>query len=165
MVLIYRAGWQLLKVRALMLLSLAAMGLCLWWGIDLARTYGLEAGDGGELAPLGQRLLVAAVVILLGVGFAAGMALYGRCYTARIEFDPDSNQFHLYTIGFFGSLEHVMDAKAVRSSRRHAGRVTGRIGVNAPWTTVRLAGRRLPLIIDGQGVVLEEKLMGAFFAP
>jgi hypothetical protein len=164
MVLIYRAGWQLFKVRALMLLSLVAVGVCVWFGIDLARTYGTEPGDGGELAPLGQRLLVAAAVILLGVGFAAGMALYGRCYTARIEFDPDSNKYHLYTVGFLGSPEHVMDAKTVRNSRRHSGRFQGRIEVDAPWTTVRMAGWRLPLIVDGQGVVLDEKLMSAFFA-
>jgi hypothetical protein len=105
---------------------------------------------------------LAALVVLLGVGFAAGMGLYGRCYAARVEFDPERKQFHLCTVGFLGSRKHVVDARAIRGSRHHVGRLQWDIEVNAPWHSVQLAGWRLPLILDGQGVVLDEQLMKTF---
>jgi hypothetical protein len=38
--------------------ALATLG-AVSWGVDLAQTYGLSPGDGGELRPLRQRLAVA----------------------------------------------------------------------------------------------------------
>jgi hypothetical protein len=164
MIAVYRVGWRLLKLRAIMLLSLGCAAVSVWGGVYLAQTYGLQPGDGGVLAPLWQRLCWAAVVMLLSVGFAAGMWLYGRCYVARVEFDPNSKQLHLYTVGFLGSRKHVLDGEAVRPGRWHEGRFEGDIEVNAPWRSARVAGRRLPLILDGQGVVLDEKLMKTYFS-
>jgi hypothetical protein len=135
-----------------MLLSLACFGGAVYWGIDLARTYGVNPGDGGELRPLWQRLAVALVVVFLGGLFAAGMWLYGRIYAARIDLDPEANKLHLYTVRFLGSRRHVIDLADVGGAKHHAGRLfTGRQAVNAPWRSVRLAGWRLPLIIDAQG--------------
>jgi TMEM70/TMEM186/TMEM223 protein family len=168
MVPVYRAGWQLVKVRALMALSLAVLALCLWWGLDLARTYGLSPGDGGVLALLPQRLAWGGLVALFGVAIAAGMGLYGRRYVARIGFDPDRRQIHLDTAGFFGTNRHVTDLADLGSVRAHRDVNRGDLGefvghptptVNAPWMSVRIAGWRLPLIIDQQGEVLDRKLL------
>jgi len=173
MVPVYRAGRQQIKVRALMGLSLAVLAFCLGWGLDLAQTYGLNPGDGGVLAPLPQRLAWAGGVSLFGVAFVAGMGLYGRLYAVRIEFDPEGRRLHLDTAGFFRNNRHVIDCADAGGVRRHRGVSTiGALGelvghpipsVDAPWRSVRIAGRVLPLIIDERGEVLDHKLMRALF--
>jgi hypothetical protein len=160
---LFRAGRQLTKVRAVMLLSLACAALSIWWGIDLAQTYGLNPGDGGVLRPLSQRLLVGTIVAGLGVAFAVGMWMYGRCYAARIDFDEDTRQLQLHTVHFLGTGRQIVDVGDVGKSRWHHGQLQLRISVNAPWVSVRMAGRRLPLLIDAQGEVLDRRLMKQYF--
>jgi hypothetical protein len=117
---------------------------------------------------------------LLGIGFATGMWLYGRLYAARIEFDPDKKQIHLDTVGFFWKNHHVIPLANLGSVRSHEDINWGCLddliklcrdplwghpapAVNAPWTSVRITGWRLPLIIDKQGVVLHRELMQILF--
>jgi hypothetical protein len=187
MVPIYRAGWQLIKVRVLMIGSLVVLAACLWWGLDLARTYGENEAD-GALAPLPARLAVGGLVALLGVALAVGMWVYGRIYVARIEADPDKKQLHLHTVGFFSNNHHVIPLVDLISVSTHGTKeqmekmdkqddwafsrfldslfrsdhgATAR--VHAPWSSVRIKGWRLPLIIDKQGLVLHSRLMEALF--
>jgi hypothetical protein len=168
MVPVYRAGRQLIKVRFLMALSLVVLAFCLWWGLDLARTYGLNPGDGGVLAPLPQRLAWAGSVSLFGIACVIGMCVYGRVYAARIEYDADMQQIHLDTVGFFWNNRHIINLANVGGARAHRDINRGYLGeavghpiptVNAPWMSVQIAGWRLPLIIDQQGETLDRKLM------
>ena len=173
MIPVYRAGRQLIKVRFLMGLSLAVLAFCLWWGVDLAQTYGLNPGDGGVLAPLPQRLAWAGVVVLFGIACVAGMWVYGRVYAARIAFDPDLQQIHLDTAGFFWNNRHIINLAAVSGARAHRDISRGFAGelvahpipaVDAPWMSVRIAGWPLPLIVDHQGELLNQKLMRALWS-
>lgn len=70
---VFRAGGQLITVRAFMILSLVCAVACIWWGIGLAQTYGSRAADGGALAPLAVRLALGIDTGSLGILFAAGM--------------------------------------------------------------------------------------------
>lgn len=153
MIVVFRAGTQLLKVRGMMLLSLACAVASLWWGWDLFQTYGTRPADGGELALLPVRLAWGVGVGSLGVIFAAGMWLYGRLYVAKMELDRAASKLHVHTLRFLGTRERVFDVSDVLVTRRHAGRMDlpGSPSVNAPWTSLRLAGMRLPLIMDQQG--------------
>jgi hypothetical protein len=190
---IYRAIYHAAGVRAAMFFSLTCLAGALWWGLDLVRTYGLNPGDGGQLAPLPERLAWGGLVLLLGVAFAAGMWLYGSLYAARIEFDPDKKQVHVYTVRFIGSSKYVFNLEDIGTIRTHtdlnwgvAGDVMKKVDAvlrmwdpfrgnpdaigrpspvvkGAPWKTVRLAGWRLPLIIDKQGVVLHRELIQILF--
>jgi hypothetical protein len=114
------------------------------------------------------------LVALLGIAFAVGMWLYGRHCADRIEFDPAKKQLHLLTVGFFGKSRHVIDVADLGAIRFHhdtnLGLAAGATAVghpvpvvDAPWRSVRIAGWRLPLIIDNQGVVLNHKLMRTLF--
>ena len=169
MITVFRAGGQLVKVRALMVLSLICAVACLWWGAHLAQTYGLSPADGGRLAPLATRLAVGVGVASLGIVFAAGMWLYGRCYVARMEVDGRSGGLHVHTVGFFGTREHVFDAAQVSVGERHEGTLDasllGAPSVNAPWTSVRIRRRRLPLIVDEQGEFPQGKLLEGPIGP
>jgi hypothetical protein len=194
MVPVYRAGGRLIMVRAVMVLSLAVLAACLWWGLNLARTYGENEADGGALAPLPERLAVGGLVALLGIAFAVGMWVYGRIYAARIEFDPDKKQLHLDTVGFFWNNHHVIPLTELgsvsshgtkeqmeklakeRLEKRRAGgffafldalfhsEYSTTVQPSAPWSSVRIKGWRLPLILDKQGVVLHPQLMEALFS-
>jgi hypothetical protein len=174
MIPVYRAGWQMIKVRAVMVASLIGLVVCLWCGLDLAQTHGLNKGDGGALAPLPERLAVGGLVALFGIAFAAGMWLYGKHYAARIGFDPDTKQIYVVTVGFFWNDHHVINPADLGPGRFHHGAnwttvaAAAVVGhpvplVDAPWTSIRIAGWRWPLIIDQQGVVLHHELMRTFF--
>ncbi len=158
MIPLYRAGWQLTKVRGVMIFSLICAVISLRVGWHLAHTYGLNPADGGVLAPLGVRLAWGIGVALLGVGFAAGMWLYGKCYVAQVDLDEVDGRLHVYTVRFFGLQKHVLDPSDVRSRRDHLGYWLPR-GIVTPWRSVWIRGRRLPLLIDGQGTFLNRDRM------
>ena len=143
---LYEAGWQATKVRGLVAFSAAcALGAC-WAGVHVAATLGLSPADGGALRPWPERWAFGAGVSSLGVGFLAAMLVYARCYVVRVTADaaaPASVVLH----PLWGAPVRV-GRDDVQGHAWHDGR-TGR--VNAPWTSVRLRGRRLPLIVDGQG--------------
>ena len=157
---LFRASGQLKKVRALMWFALLCAAGAVWWGYDLALTYGLNPGDGGELAALPVRLAWGVGVALLGISFAAGMYLYGRCYVAQIDFDEQAKQLHVRTAGFIGSAEQTINPADILRSRHHHGKFhTPEMTVNAPWTSLKIRGRRWPLILDAQGEFYEPKLL------
>ncbi|MGZ8312706.1 MAG: hypothetical protein ACXWU1_05645 [Allosphingosinicella sp.] len=151
--LIYRAGRQLWKVRAMMLLSLACAAGGAWWGWDLFSTYGLRPADGGELASLPERLAWGLVVSSLGFAFAAGMWAYGQLYVSAIRFDEEADRLLVRTVGFLAGRVRSYARSDVIESGYHAGRMDnpGGVSVDAPWFSLRLRGRRWPLIVDAQG--------------
>jgi TMEM70/TMEM186/TMEM223 protein family len=148
MVTLFRSTRQLLKVRGVMLFSLACAAGGLWWGVNLART---------------DELVLGVIVALLGVSFAIGMWVYGWCYVAKIELDQQTGELYVYTLRFpFGSKKEVFHKADTLSSSYHEGKFDGGAvapSVDAPWRSLRLSGRRLPLIIDQQGEFLQEELM------
>ena len=170
---VYRGGRQLVKVRAVMIFSLVCAVASLWWGIDLAQTYGLSPGDGGVLAPLPVRMAWAAGVGSLGLILALAMWLYGCCYVAAIDYDEQAQKLHIKTVSFLGDRKQIFDVADVTGDRHHEGGLDfgainlamGGVSVNAPWQSVRLTDRRLPLIIDEQGEVFKPDLMRKLFNP
>src|SRR5215510_3280765 len=82
MIPVYQAGRQVIKIRAVMVLSLVCFALLSWLGYDLALNLGAGEADGGILAPLPERLAWAGLVVSLGIAFVAGMWLYGSIYAA-----------------------------------------------------------------------------------
>lgn len=166
---VFRAGNQLVKVRFLMLLSLATLIGCTWAGANLVQHYGQAPGDGGVLKPLPQRIAMGAFVFSLGAVFAGGMWLYGKFYVASIDFDDRDQKLYLNTVEFWGTQSHEIELSNILDSEEHAGQLDltafdpASIPVNAPWKSVRLGGWKLPLIIDAQGEVLHQELFEKLF--
>jgi hypothetical protein len=105
------------------------------------------------------------LVAALGIAFAVGMWLYGSHYAGRIDVDPETNQIHLYTVGFFWNQHHAIKPADFGRGRTHHDSTWGSAAavavlalgqpiavVDAPWKSVRIVGWRLPLIIDQQGI-------------
>ncbi len=164
---IYEAGGQLLKVRAIMILSLVCALATIWWGWTLFQTQGLRPADGGVLAPFGTRLAWGLGVASLGIAFAAAMWVYGRVYVSALQFDEAARALHFRTVGFVGGRDLVFAEPDIISSTYQPGdspRIA-RVSVDAPWIKVAIQGRHLPLILDAQGdfpdIVLAKRVLKA----
>ena len=154
---IYRAGFQLTKVKAFMIVALLCAGGALYWGWDLFNTYGLNPGDGGVLAPLWQRLAWGLTVAGLGLAFLAGMWIYGRRYVTRIRYDQAADALHIGTLELLAGRSRVYPASSVIEATYFHGRMEGE-GVDAPWYFLRLKERPSQLILDAQGIFPDREL-------
>lgn len=159
MVDIYRAGFQLTKVRGFMIVALLCAVGAVYWGWDLFNTYGLNPGDGGVLAPLWQRLAWGLSVAGLGLAFLAGMWIYGRRYVTGIRYDQAADTLHIGTLEFLAARVKVYPASSVVGADYRHGRLEGE-GVNAPWYFVKLKDRSSRLILDAQGIFPDRQLAG-----
>jgi hypothetical protein len=152
---IFNAGWQLKKVWFVAVISLASGIALTWLGAWLFRTYGLEPLDGGVLKPLTTRILLGGWFAAAGLAIIAGILLYLYCYVARIEADDAGPGFRV-TLATPGRKLIVNPDDVVRVGYSDGISHAGGISVNAPWYSVRLRGRRFPLIVDMQGDFLDE---------
>ncbi|MDP8993979.1 MAG: hypothetical protein M3N07_03195 [Pseudomonadota bacterium] len=156
---LYRAGFQLTKVKAFIAFSAALALAACWWGWELFNSYGLSRADGGVLAPFRDRVALGFGVAALGLTLLAGMWFYGRLYVTAVDYDEAADALHVRTLEFLGSRETVYPAAAVRRAdyvegRSHAPDAlipSHGVSVDAPWFKLRLAGRRVPLILDAKG--------------
>ena len=158
---LYRGGWQLTKVKAMMVFAAVCAAGSIYWAWDLFTTVGLRPADGygGVLAPLGVRLAWALSVAALGLAFLAGMWLFGRRYATRIRYDEAADALHIGTLEFLVTRTEVHSAADVREALYHHGRMEGS-GVEAPWYTLELANRRGSIVLDAQGVFPDRALAG-----
>jgi hypothetical protein len=154
----YYAATQVNKVRFVMVFSLLVGAGLLYLAYVAARYYEMDGGQ-GELAPVVIRLSVAAAIALLATTFPIAMWVYAACYVESIEADADGSSAIYHTLALFGTRAHSVHPDDIESTRSNkgvlkiGGTATGPIvpRVNAPWKSVRVKGRRLPFIIDGQG--------------
>ncbi|HVH13136.1 MAG TPA: hypothetical protein VM759_08795, partial [Longimicrobium sp.] len=157
---IYTAGPQAWKVRLVQGMAVVCTPVALWAGWEIARSYGLHPSEGGELASLGVRLALGGSVAALGVFFLVGMWIYGRCYVMEAAVDEARGVLGITLAGLPLRRRMEVPLDDVKGSRYHIGHTdTGKITVSAPWSSVRLRGRRLPLIVDGQGDFRDPELI------
>jgi len=122
-------------------------------GVPLAAVawYSLFPGSQGpDSVPIGPHwlgLLFDLAFLLGGIALAVGGWLYGPAYVTRIEADWKQETARFTVAGWVRGWSFTVPVGDIVSSRYHHG---GK-AVNAPWTTVRLRGRRLPLIVDAHG--------------
>lgn len=152
MTLLYRAGWQLTKVKAFMLACWIAVIPCTWWGWYEFQTLGLRPADGGVLAPFSSRLLLGGGITLGGLLVAFGMWIYGKRYAASIHYDRLFDRIHIRTVDWiFTGRDHVFPPSAVDSSFWHVGGMYWHHQyTEAPWLSLRVHGFPT-FLIDGQG--------------
>ncbi len=125
----------------------------LFWAWDTSQTYGLTPGDGGVLRPFSERLGMALLIAVLGVLPFAGMAFYAGLYLVRIERDGDA--VTLTSLGMFRPVQHVHRVDDFLPTGFYEGRVNLRQAVHAPWLTLRVAGQRIPFVVDLQAEHVE----------
>ena len=152
---IFDAGPQRWKIWFVVLLSLVAGVALVWLGGWLFQSYGLEPVDGGVLKPLGTRVLLGGGFGAAGLAIIAGILLYLCCYVARIEADDAGPRFRV-TLAAPGRTLVINPDDVVRVGYNEGISHAGGISVNAPWYSLRLRGRRFPLIVDMQGDFVDQ---------
>lgn len=153
---LFHAGPQATKVRIVWIVSLVAVALSLAGAGAIVAT---PAGEG--TAPLSTRISLAAMLVgFLGL-VAAAMTVYARCYVERLELVEDGSALAVFTLSLRGErLERVALAD-LESSAYSPGQLRT---VRAPWWSLRVHGRALPLILDGQGFAAEPDVFDALLS-
>ncbi len=152
---IFDAGSQRWKIWFVLLLCLICGGGVLFGGVYLFLNYGMHPENGGVLKPLTSRILMGGVFVLPGAAINAGILLYLQLYVTRIEQDEVGDSFRVTLAGFGPGLT-INLRDIARVDYNDGISHSGGISVNAPWYSLRLPGRRFPLIVDIQGDFLDE---------
>jgi hypothetical protein len=149
---IFRAGSQAVMVRFVQGLLVLVFTPGLLWG-----AWALAVVSDPSLSPLARYALVAGALALAAAS-SIGMVVYGWCYVTSATWDPRAGACHITLAGLF--VPARLTVAAGERGRYHAGRSNAaEIQVNAPWYSVRIPGRRLPLILDLQGEFLHPDLV------
>ena len=149
MTMLFENRRRALKVRLVVWAVLLASLAMVWWGWDLSQSYGLSPGDGGMLRPPLERYGVGAAVAGLGLLFGLATMLFATHYATRVRRDGD--RVAVETLGPLGlgtrTREHAVSQ--VEAYRYNHGEMRGGgRKVEAPWMSLRIAGRRWGYILD-----------------
>jgi len=150
---------QALKIRIIFWVLVVVALFAFWGGWAIYQTYGLSQADGGVLRPLWERLALGGFVAGLAVMCVGAMWIYVSIYALHISRIGD--QLRLVTMTPMGGFDRNIPLEDVGKSAYYHGRLNpmtvrgGAIKVNAPWITLRIRGRRLPVIIDLQAEFIE----------
>jgi hypothetical protein len=155
---IFSAEKQLIKFSFIIFLSLVFAAAMIWIGIGAFQSYGLLPSEGGVLAPFSIRLAWLIGSSVLGLSCPVGIWVYAECYVSRIEFDDRTRTLNVYTLRPFGSKKHEINVSRIVRSEYNDGRSPFDSSIKAPYWVTRVKGRKLPLLIDGQGEFIEEDL-------
>lgn len=137
------------RVRLVIWGILLASLWLIWWGWDLSQSYGISPGDGGMLRPPMERYGVGGFVAGLGLLFAAGTMLLATHYALRVR--RDGERLLVETPGAlgFGRRTREFAVSQVEAYEfKHGQMQAGRNRVNAPWMSLRIAGRPWGYVLD-----------------
>jgi len=164
MEMLFTSHAQAVKVRIVLWVSVLVCAGTLYGGWSLFETYGLNPGDGGVLRPFGERMTLGIFVAALGLIFAGGMMVFASIYATHLAREDDQVIIDTLTPWCVGTWRHELNISEVGESAYHHGRfdrpVSTGMGmplmqrVDAPWITIRTAGRRLPFIFDLQAKII-----------
>jgi hypothetical protein len=157
---LYDAGWQGRKVR------MVIWGTFLFAGVMFSLALlDPKVPPPPEIETPAQRMIAKGFAALVGFASVIGILVYGRCYVQRIE-QAEDGSLTLRLTGALGSPKLRLTRDSIEGTRYRRGRFTGGdIHVNAPWTSLRVIGRRLPLIVDEQGEFLDPAALAAALEP
>ncbi|NNF29623.1 MAG: hypothetical protein HKN73_20535 [Gemmatimonadetes bacterium] len=141
---LFHAGRQAVKVRWLWVLSLMTTVLL----AGAALYFLAQAGPGPAEGPDRRRAHLFAILAAIGGAVCSGLAVYVRTYVTRIVLEGDGKAILISTLGWVGERTTRLDPSCVEEGGFHQWRTRT---VDAPWWTLWVRGRYLPLIVDAQG--------------
>jgi hypothetical protein len=150
---LFRAGRRReVTVRCLQVLVLLMAPVALWGAYDTAFDGPDILDQRGEAVSWAVRYATAAFLFVVGAGGAIGIIVYGWCYVTHAVWDEEAGRCRLTLLGFFVPVQVDMPPAGKPRYLRSDGFAHARgIVVHAPYYSIRIPGRRLPVIVDEQG--------------
>ena len=157
-----------IRVRLLLWGSYLVAGGATFLAYHVFMTYGLSPGDGGVLKPPGERIALASIVLLFGLGTVVGMVLYARVYVLRLSLE--GRDLQIVTFDSFGirTKSNDLSSANVESATYYHGRYTAHrpmegsarllnTSVDAPWITLKFYDQTLPFVLDLQAERIDKR--------
>lgn len=147
-------------MRFVQLLCILVAPVALWGAHGLVFNPAEILSRYGDVVSWPVRYGTAAFLFVAGIGAGVGGIVYGWCYVTRAVWDPVAERCRLTLAGFM--VPAHLDVPAATEPRWSYGRGTSRAGditVNAPYYSIRIPGRRLPLLVDCQGLFFRPGLV------
>jgi len=99
----------------------------------------------GAYASAGEQVFVI-VIALTMIGAMIGFVFYLRAYVVRITPGPDG--WTITTLDALGETSFAFDPRTATLGETRHDFMVARLIVDNQWATLRLPGRRIPLILD-----------------
>jgi len=149
-------GYRPLLIKLAMPLCSVFMGVAMVVAGALFLDPGSYQGEDPLTGPYLLGLLFGLAFLVGGIVITVGAWLYGPAYVTRIEVDREQQLARFSVLGWVRGWSFTIRPDDLVSGRHHEGHLdTGRHRVHAPWTTVRIRGRWLPLIVDDGALTYE----------
>ncbi|MEO0792962.1 MAG: hypothetical protein AAFY27_10500 [Pseudomonadota bacterium] len=154
---IVEAGWQSTKLRLIALLFMGAGLVGLYFTPEILMS--LTDVD-GNLEPLDARIGLGGLIGGASLLATVGMWLYVYVYVVSISRSGD--YVVVRTQGVFRPTTRIIPITGFIGSTAHDGRTKFpmRFQVNAPYTTLRIDGWWLPLVVDEQSETFHGDALG-----
>lgn len=153
-------GYRPLLIKLAMPLCSVFMGVAMIVAGALFLDPGSYQGEDSLTGPYLLGLLFGLAFLVGGIAITVGAWLYGPAYVTRIEADREQQLARFSVLGWVRGWSFTVRPDDIVSGRYHEGSLdTGRHRVYAPWTTVRIRGRRLPLIVDAGALHADWKVL------
>ncbi len=145
---LFRAGRQAVKVRLLWVCSLLATTV-----LAGATVYFLtRIGQGPDAEEAMRRVHLFVILTAIPGAACVGLAVYVRVYVTRIVLEEDDDTILISTLDWVRERTTRLDPPRVEETGFHEWTTHT---VSAPWWTIWLRGRYVPLIVDAQGDVAD----------
>lgn len=149
---IYKAGFQLVMMRFVQVITLVTSVGAVFAGVMIIRLQDVSTDPADQLHPIWG-----AGFIVVGFAFAAGLWYYCQVYISRVEISDDSRRLRVTFPGIVFPHQREFGVEEIASATFHDGYMrTGGMTVNAPWETIRLHNGGRGMILDVQGDYVDE---------
>ena len=160
--LIYSAEGRKWRVAVAMTVLLLGAGMLIWFAADIYQNLGKNPADGyqGQLAPWSDRAMISAFLAVFAILLLIGTWLYLTLYIRKMV-DCGNGEVCIY---FFVPISLCIRTEDVVKTRAFDGEYysSSAPNVQAPFSFIYLQQRKLPLIFDAQGKILDRRSLRQF---
>ena len=154
---LFEAGRQGTKVQWLRVACATGFAVALLWALRLA----IQMPGSGEPQAAKARVGLALFFAALAGVVSFGLTVYALCYVKSVE-DEEPGILRVVTLGILRPRLERIGVGRIERTTYHEGNYRG---VSAPWWTIRVRDRSLPLILVAQGIVSDPRRLRRALRP
>lgn len=154
---IFLAGKQIVKVRFVVYGLLLLAPVLFWAGtLVIGDPYVYNTQEQSSEV---HQYFWGSAFMLMALALAAGILVYQHCYVKKIALNQETGSFTICTESLIGKRTRIFSHRDIKGWREDDGYYRNiKFTVSAPYISFKVAGRRLPYIVDLQGEVVEDEI-------